>query len=50
MIKGVQILVAIEDAFGFGLQQKDLKAIANMVEFFAYTRCKVAEKSKLSDK
>jgi acyl carrier protein len=46
----VQILVAIEDTFGIDLQDKDLKTIANMAEFFAYIKIKVAEKNKSSDK
>lgn len=46
----VQILVAIEDTFGIDLKDKDLKTIANMAEFFAYIKIKVAEKNKSSDK
>jgi acyl carrier protein len=46
----VQILVAIEDAFGVDLQDKDLKAIANMGEFIAYVKNKVEEKTRPCDK
>ncbi len=46
----VQILVANEDTFDIDLQDKDLKTIANMAEFFAYIKMKVAEKDKPSDK
>ena len=42
----VQILVTIEDTFDIDLQDRDLKTIANMGEFFTYIKTKVAEKEK----
>jgi len=46
----VQILVSIEDTFGIDLQDKDLKTIANMGEFFAYVKTRVAEQNKSHSK
>ncbi len=40
----VQILVAIEDAFGIEVQDEDLKQVGNMQDFVAYVERKVAEK------
>lgn len=40
----VQILVALEEAFDIELVDEDLKAIANMGDFIAYVKKRVAEK------
>ena len=40
----VRIMVAIEEAFGVDLEDKDLKAITSMGEFIDYVKKKVTER------
>jgi acyl carrier protein len=42
----VQILVAIEDAYGIELKDEDIKNIPNIGEFIKHIEQKVAEKAK----
>ena len=46
----VQIMVAIEEAFGVDLEDKDLKAITNMGEFIDYVEKKVIESRYICQK
>jgi acyl carrier protein len=40
----IQIMVAVEDAFGIDLDNRDLKGISDMGEFVDYIKKKMAEK------
>jgi len=42
----VQILVALEDAYGIEIKDEEIKVIPNTGEFIKYVEQKVAEKNK----